>query len=243
MRIVPIILRLRAANTRFGVNIGGAAELDMARKNTLKADMAFVIPLNEDCPANSYDNTINQIITERFTIITALANDTIQKDKAGIIAYDLLHEIRSELFRAILGWEIYGAESLIYYAGGQLLNINAAYLWYQFDFEYKIRISEFDGYCDLQGSDLELEGELRGKKQISQIDELKQIYTNYILWPNADLPYSGDLPIDDNYPDVSLPDMASIVDLEDDKNPGAFDRGFSSGFDFYRILNRKDDPK
>ena len=173
----------------------------------------------------------------------ALANDTTQKDKAGIIAYDLLHEVRSQLFRAILGREIYGAESLIYYAGGQLLNINSAYLWYQFDFEYKTRVSEFDGYCDLEGSNLELEGEIREKLQTSQIDESKKIYTNYILWPSADLPYNGDLPIDDNYPDVSLPDMASIVDVDDDPNPGDYGRGFSSDFDFYKILNRKNDPK
>lgn len=243
MRIVPIILRLRAANTRFKNNIGGAAELDLARKNTLKADLAFVVPLNEDTTANANDNNINQTITERFTVIIALANDTSQADKNGIIAYDLLHNVRSEIFRALLGWEIYGAESMIYYAGGQLLNIHAAYLWYQFDFEYRVRITEFDGYCDLEGSQLGPEGELREKIQISQLPELQQIYTNYILWPNADLPHDGDLPIDDSYPDVALPDMAQIVNIDDDKNPGAYDRGFGSGFDFYRILNRRNDPK
>ena len=243
MRIVPIILRLRAANTRFQNNVGGSAELDIARKNTLKADMAFVIPLNEECPINPNDNDINQVITERFSIITALANDTTQKDKAGIIAYDLLHEVRSQLFKALLGWTIYGAESLIYYAGGQLLNISAAYLWYQFDFEYTVRVVGFDGYCDLQGSSLELEGELKEKMQSSQIPELRKIYTNYITWPSADLPYTGDLPVDDNYPDVELPNMAQIIDIDDDTNPGAFGRGFGSGFDFYRILNRRNDKK
>ena len=243
MRIVPIILRLREANTRFGNNIGGAAELDIARNNTLKADMAFVIPLNEECPINPNDNTINQTITERFSVIVVFANDTTQKDKVGIIAYDLLHEVRSQLFQAILGREICGAESLIYYAGGQLLNINAAYLWYQFDFEYTVRVVGFDGYSDLEGSQLGLEGELREAMQTSQLSELQKIYTNYILWPDANLPYNGDLPLDDNYPDVTLPDMATIVDLDDDRNPGAFGRGFGSGFDFYRILNRRNDKK
>ena len=243
MRIVPIILRLRAANTRFENRIGGAAELDIAQKGTLTKDMAFVIPLNEDTTANANDNIINQIITERFSIIVALANDTTQKDKAGIIAYDLLHDIRSEIFQAILGYEVAGAKSLITYAGGQLLNIHAAYLWYQFDFEYEVQIVGFDGYADLEGSQLDAEGELRDKTQTSQLPELQQIYTNYILWPNADLPYTGDLPVDDNYPDVELPDMATIVNIDDDPNPGAFGRGFGSGFDFYRILNRRNDPK
>ena len=243
MRIVPIILRLRAADTRFKNNIGGSAELDLARRNTLKKDMAFVIPLNEDVAANQNDNEINQTITERFSVIVVLANDTSQSDKTGIIAYDLLHEVRSQIFRALLGWEIYGADSMIYYAGGQLMNIHAAYLWYQFDFEYRVRIMGFDGYADLEGSQLDLEGELREKIQISQLPELQKIYTNYILWPSADLPYTGDLPVDDNYPDIALPDMATIVDIDDDPNPGAYDRGFSSGFDFYRVLNRRNDKK
>jgi len=243
MRVVPIILRLRAANTRFGNNIGGTVELDLARDRTLKSDLAFVIPLNDDANLNPLDNGSNQLITERFAIIVALANDTTQKDKAGIIAYDLLHNVRSQIFRAILGWEIKGAESPIYYIGGQLMNINAAYLWWQFDFGYTCRTVEFDGYVDLVGSELEDEGELREKLQISQIAELQRIYANYITWPSSDLPNDSDLPLDDNYPDVSLPDMAQLVDLSDDPNPGAFGRGFGSGYDFYRILNRKNDPK
>jgi len=243
MRIVPLILRLRAANTRFGNNIGGTVELDMARNNTLKVDMAFVIPLNDSTSPNQNDNASNQLITERFAVIVALSNDTTQKDKAGIIAYDLLHNIRSEIFRAILGWQIKGAEMPIYYAGGQLMNVNAAYLWWQFDFEYTIRTAEFDGYCDLVGSELEDEGEPRERLQTSQISDLQRIYTNYITWPSADLPYDGDMPLDDGYPDVELPDMAQLVDLSDDKNPGAYDRGFASGFDFYRTLNRRNDPK
>lgn len=243
MRIVPIILRLRTANTRFKNNIGGAAELDIARKNTLKADMAFVIPLNDDVTANVNENAINQTITERFSVIVALANDTSQADKTGLIANNLVHDVRSEIFRAILGYEIKGSDSMITYAGGQLLNIHSAYLWYQFDFEFQSRIVGFDGYADLESSQLENEGELREKTQVSQLSELQEIYTNYILWPNADLPYDGDLPVDDDYPDVTLPNMATIVNINDDPNPGAYDRGFGSGFDFYRILNRKDDKK
>lgn len=244
MRIGPIILRLRAANTRFGNNIGGSAELDTARNNTLKADVAFVVPINDTVEPNLNDADTGQSVTERFAVIVALANDTSQKEKTGVLAYDLLHDIRSQLFRAILGWGIKGSDSLIEYAGGQLLNVHAAYVWYQFDFEFKQRLVGFDGYSDLEGSEIvdssgsPTSGEFEDRKQVSQLDALEEIYTDYLLSPDSSIPYSGDLPLD-----TGVPDMSQIINLDDDPNPGGYDRGFAGGFDFYRILNRKNDPK
>ena len=121
MRIGPIVLKLRLAQTRFGNRIGGTAELDLAKKYTLTNEMAFVVPIMETCKENEYDSGINQKITEQFGVIVALKNDTYQQDKSGLTAYDQLHDTRSEIFEALLGWEVSWAESLIYYAGGSIL--------------------------------------------------------------------------------------------------------------------------
>jgi hypothetical protein len=243
MRIGPIVLRIRLANTRFGNFIGGAAELDMALNGTLTGEQAFVVPIEETAVANDYDTTINQSITERFAVVTAFENDNSDADKTGLGAYDRTHEVRSEIFKAILGWQIVGAESLIYYAGGQMLNIDSAYMWYQFDFEFKTRLCNFDHFSDVAYHDDENEGEFREQTQESQLDDLLTIYANYIQWPSAELPYSGEWPINDGYPDVLLPDFAQVITRSDDPNPGAFGRGFGGGYDFYKILNRKNDPK
>ncbi len=237
MRISPIVMRIREARTRFGNYVAGSAELDLAIKNTLKKDAAFVIPINEDASSHNYDSGINQTIAERFGVIVALANDSSDKDKTGITAYDLLHEIRSELFRSLLGWQIIGAESLIYYAGGKFLMIQNDYLWWQFDFEFKSRLLEFDGYCDVNDADRVDEGDLIPKKQISQLDSFDKINTEYILWPSANLPWQGSIPVGD----TGITDMETWIDLTDDPKAGAFDRGFSSDFDFYKILNRRND--
>lgn len=232
MRISPIVMRLRAAFDDFA--IAGAAELDIAVRNTLKKDVMFVIPVSEDVPGNQYDNNISQEITERFAVVIAINNDVSDKNKTGVRAYDRLHEIRSNIFRAILGWQIVGPEYLIDYRGGNLWGVNNAYLWYQFDFEIRTRITQYDGYYDVAFANDSLEGEFRELKQESQVDDFNTIYSKYIMWPSANLPWT-----DDDMPDSDLCDMETIVDLTEDPNGGAFGRGFSEDFDFYKILNRK----
>jgi hypothetical protein len=246
MRINPIIVRLRQANTVFGNRIGGAAELELVRNSTgINADQAFVVTVSESVDGNVSEGSVTQRLVERFAVVAVLKNDTQQRDKLGFLANDRLHDVRSQLFRALLGRQFVASDGPIEYAGGQLLPLNPAYLWYQFSFQFPSRIIEFSdaAFCDVQGSEDLIEEELRGMTQPSQFPDLLRLYTNYILSPNADLPYTGDLPLDDGYPDVSLPDFAQLIDSSDDPNPGAFGRGFGSGYDFYKILNRRNDPK
>ena len=184
MRIGPIVLKLRLANTRFENRIAGAAELAYALKGTLQAEMAFVIQLAETATANDHDSGINQKISERFGIIVMLDNATTQKDKTGLTAYDTLFEIRAQLFAAILGWQIDGAESIVSYAGGKVLGINRAQFWYQFEFEVVTRIDDDDG-VDV-GRD--------------SLDDFDEIYAQYVLAPSANLPITEDLQVAYNSP-------------------------------------------
>lgn len=146
MQLAPIVLKLRLADTSFGNNIAGAAELALALEYTLKTDAAFVVQLNETTPANDFDSGINQKITERFAIVAAASNATSDREKTGVVAHDRIHDLRSELFSAILGWQIPGTEGIIYYSGGRLLRVDRARLWYQFEFEATTRIIDDDGY-------------------------------------------------------------------------------------------------
>lgn len=142
MKLGPIVLKLRLANTRFENRVGGAAELDLATKYTITQEMAFVVPVMEECSANEYDAGIGQLVTEQFGVIVACKNDTYQQDKAGLLAYDSLHAVRNELFSALLGWEVSWAESFIYYRGGSILLVTPAYLWYMYKFELKSRVAQ-----------------------------------------------------------------------------------------------------
>ena len=205
MKIGPVVLKLRLADTRFENRIAGAAELAYALQGALQKEMAFVIQLTETVTSNTLDNGISQKITERFGVVVMLDNSTTQKDKTGLTAYDSLFEIRSQLFGALLGWQMDGADSLVSYGGGKVLGINRAQFWYQFEFEADLRI------CD--SVDV-------GRDELEDFDS---IYAQWVMTPSAKIP-AVRIPIDD-------PDMESIIDFTDDPTDGEFGRGFGIKFD------------
>lgn len=193
MLLSPIVLKLRLAETIFENRIGGAAELEIAQKGTLKANMAFVIQVNESVSPNTLDNGINQKITETVGVVVAIPNDTTQKDKTGLTAYDSLYTVRASLWDALLGWTMPGAEYLMEYAGGKLLDINRGYLWYEFDFNVITRLTEADGIDT-------------GEDDLPAFDE---IYTQYVMDEDY-LPGDGVgtlLPISEGI------DMTQIIDF------------------------------
>lgn len=209
MRLGPVVLRLRNANTRFENRIGGAAELDVALKQTLQKEMAFVIQLTEEVTPNEYDTSINQKVTERFGVIVALQSDSSQADKLGITAYDSLYATRQELFSNLLGWLMTDAEDLVSYGGGRLLGFDRAYLWYQFEFLTSFRIEDIVDQEDT--------------------DWLDEIYAQFEMTPSANIPITTGLPVS-----LFTPDMTTIVDFT--SNPaidGGFDNGFNEVFDVY----------
>ncbi len=217
MKIGPIVLKLRLQETRFENRIGGAAELALALTYTLQKEMAFVVQMAETASANRMDSAISQLITERFAVIIALDNASSDKDKMGLTAYDTLFDVRTEIFSALLGWQMEGAESLISYAGGRVIQVNRAYLWYQFEFLVETRIDDDDG-VDVGADDL---------------GYFDRIYAQWILAPSLkSVAVEGTTALPVTTVD---PDMTQIIDFT--SNPvvdGPFGKGFRIDFDTYR---------
>lgn len=210
MKLSPIVLKLRLGNTTFANRIAGSAQLALAIKATLINEMAFVIQLSEKASDNKLDGDISQLINERFGVIVALKNDASQADKTGLTANDRLFTVRAEIFKSILGWTIPGQESVTSYVGGNLLDLNRAWLWYQFEFTSGLRVDKDDGFD-------------AGEDDLPPFDTL---WAEWILSPNANLPHASGLPIND--PDIT--DMVSNVDLTVNLNAGGFGLGFGAGF-------------
>jgi hypothetical protein len=215
MKLGPIVLKLRLGNTRFKENVAGAIELAYVSKNTLLKECAFVIPLSEICDTNLYHNGINQKFTEKFGVVVAIRNDLDLKDRTGLTAYDVLHDVRTEIFSSILNWQVLGTESVIYYNGASLLDINTAWVWYQYEFSMESRLTEADGVED------------------GYTDELESFYTQFVLSPSPIFPYEGTLPIQEAVMALNGPDMASLVTIADDPDNGAFSRSYSTAYDWY----------
>ena len=218
MKLSPIVLILRTANiSTFGERIAGAAEFSMIQEDTLEGDTAYVIQTDDTAIKNQTDGAVEQKLTERFGVVVAIRNDQSQADKTGLTAYDQLHEIRKSLWDALVGYNLdsvlnddgYSVEGPIEYTGGSLMDINSAWLWYLYEFEYPARLQSL-----LRDYDL---------------DNLNTIAAQWRITPAADIPYkgAGELPVLDN------PDMESIIDLTESLIAGAFADGFDSGFDLY----------
>ena len=217
MKIGPIALKLRLEETRFENRIYGTAQLAQALEYTLLKESAFVVQLNETVNANTLDNGISQKINEQFGVIVALDNGSSDRDKAGLTAYDKLYDVRAEIFKAILGWQIPGTESLISYAGGRVAGLNRAYLWYQFEFLTQTRIDDDDG-IDVGADDLET---------------FDSIYAQWVLAPSVKsetIKGKTTLPIS-----VIDPDMTSVIDFTTNSDvDGGFGKGFGIKFDVYK---------
>ena len=197
MKLGLLTLQLRSKTELFQNRVGGAAEFAFAQEGTLKDEMAFVLPAQESADPNNVDSTIDQRLTEQFAVIVAIKNDTNHKDKTGFLAYNKLHEVRQDIFKAFLGLDAYEilsddtftVESLIYYRGGQLLDFDRSYLWYQFTFEYKVG--------------------LQSQIQEPDMPWFNRIFAQYVVAPDQ-----VNLPIEESLPVESFePEMEQLIDF------------------------------
>jgi len=213
MLLSDVVIKLRAADTRFGNRIAGVAELNVIlEESTLNTECAFVLHAGDSCKENEYDGGINQIVKERFEIIVALRNDLSMADKTGLAAIDSVHTVRAEIWKGVLGWIPDDAESLVSYAGSSLIRMNRAWLWYRFAFTVDIRITDDDG-IDVGAGDLGLLDTIRAQFEIT---------------PSRNIPISESLPVTS-----FTPDMTTLVDLTEDLDAGGFSEGFAAGFELY----------
>jgi hypothetical protein len=154
---------------------------------------------------------------------------TTQKDKLGIRAYDDIHDIRNEIFGAVMNLDL-GFEEVISYRGGSLINLDPAYIWYQFEFDYTSMITTDPD----TGQVVVPERSVDDRKQVSQLDDFNTLYTQFVLSPSLNWQSIEDDPHLDLPVSASLVDMTTIVDFTDDPRAGEFAAGaFSTAFDFY----------
>lgn len=238
MKLGSVVLRIRYFKTLFKEYVGGCAELDTALNNTLLKESAFVVPIEDRGDENNYDSTANQRVTEKFAVVCALANDLNQQDKLGFLAYDKLDDVRAELINALCGWYPINSESMIVYSGGRLVDINSAYLWWQFEFQFVSRIVQV-------GKDQSIaDGKGSVSFQESNFDDseipvpFNTIYMQLIMSPDSRIPYKDEFGEKGDLPYPGTPDMANWIDLTKNPNDGSYANGYASAFNVDR--NKED---
>jgi len=168
MKITPVVLQLRQYCPLFAGRIAGGIDFD-AVKASQQVDRpgAFVIATGDDATENDIENGIRQNITDSFDVVVIL--DT--KDSRGQLAVDVLHEIRTQLWRALVGWKPAIEYDAITYDGGNLVQIDRALVIYRYSFVSAFQLGrndpsdpaetwhelELDGLPLLQGMDINVD--------------------------------------------------------------------------------------
>lgn len=157
MKLTPIIAALRSRCPRFENRVGGAAQFKaIPEAGKLKLPAAYVVPSEDVAGENRSQTDYWQDLTEGFSVIVVLSNE--RDEKGQWASSDAVHDVRGELWKALLGWEPYPEAHEIVYAGGMLLELNRYELYYQFDFTVKYEITEED---TRQQDDLDALSELK----------------------------------------------------------------------------------
>lgn len=168
MKITPVVEQLRRCCPAFARRIAGGIDLDAVKASQqLVRPSAFVVATADAAADNDIDNGVRQVITDSFDVLVVLD----AKDQRGQLAVDVLHDVRAELWRALVGWRPAGEYEPITYAGGELLEIDRALVLYRFSFvaEFQLGRSEvgapaetwtelqLDGLAPLEGVDIDVD--------------------------------------------------------------------------------------
>lgn len=140
--IDAIITALRARATSFGGRIAGAAEYKrLPEAANLIMPAAYVIPMDEDAGEQISMNGYRQEVRDTFAVVVVLSNTPDERGQTSITS---VGSIRSELWASLLAWKPDSSHGPLIYEGGQLLDLDRARLYYQFEFSAVTEILESD---------------------------------------------------------------------------------------------------
>lgn len=131
MKLNPIVAHLRETCPTFAGRVTGGIDWDAVVDSAqLALPAAYVIATADAAEPSKAQNMVLQTITDQFNVVIVLA----ASDERGQEDNDLLHDIRAELWRALVGWEPGPEYTRIEYGKGALLHISRARVVYQFTF-------------------------------------------------------------------------------------------------------------
>lgn len=129
MKMTPLVTQLRAQCPTLGNRITVGSDVAALQADAaLQTPCASITPLADLASNSTTQNLTTQPIRDSFEIVLVLdANDATK-------ALDLLHDLRAELWRALVGFKPDSDYSAIVYDGGELVSINSSRAFYRLRF-------------------------------------------------------------------------------------------------------------
>ncbi|MGR4973084.1 hypothetical protein ACIPQ1_09520 [Pseudomonas sp. LARHCG127] len=129
MKITPILTQLREQCPTLARRV--AAGFDVATLQAeapLQTPCAYVLPTADIASKNAAQNVTLQAVRDRFDAVLVL--DATDATKA----LDLLHDLRAELWRALVGFKPGAEYTGVEYDGSELVSINSSRVLYRLRF-------------------------------------------------------------------------------------------------------------
>jgi len=151
--IIEIVEALKARTmATFEGRIAGAAEFAVIEPDAkLTMPCAYVILLDDAAEKNNSENGYSQLIQDSFAVIVLLSNE---EDEIGKSSIAHIHPVRKVLNSALLLWNPDADHGPIEYNGGQLLSIDRARLYYQFEYSTDTLLDESDTWQGIENVNL-----------------------------------------------------------------------------------------
>jgi len=135
MKITPILTQLREQCPALANRIAAGIDLATLQADTpLTTPCAYIVPLADVASKSLAQNLSLQPIRDRFEVTLVL--DTTDATKA----LDLLHDLRAELWRALVGFKPGSDYEAIEYEGGEQVSINASRVLYRLRFSTEFQL-------------------------------------------------------------------------------------------------------
>ena len=129
MKITPILTQLREQCPSLANRVAAGIDLTtLQANNPLATPCAYVVPIADVASKSVAQNLMLQPIRDRFEVTLVL--DTTDATKA----LDLLHDLRAELWRALVGFKPGSDYSAVVYDGGEMVSINSSRVLYRLRF-------------------------------------------------------------------------------------------------------------
>lgn len=129
MKITPILTQLREQCPTLARRVAAGFDLATLLADTpLQSPCAYVLPSADSAGRNTAQNVTLQTVRDRFDVVLVLdASDPTK-------ALELLHELRAELWRALVGFKPGGDYVGIEYDGSEPVSVNGSRVLYRLRF-------------------------------------------------------------------------------------------------------------
>lgn len=168
MKISPVVAHLRQYCPIFAGRVSGGIDLEkIAASQQMAKPAAFVVATGDDAGENDLQNGVRQDITDTFDVLVVMAA-TEERGQGNV---DQVHDVRAQLWRALIGWKPEAYLEPITYDGGELFKIDRAQVLYRFAFASAFQLGrslgsdpaetwheyELDGLPRLEGVDINMD--------------------------------------------------------------------------------------